>query len=252
MTTVCIVQARMTSTRLPGKVLLPLGGEPMLGRQLERLRRARTLDGIVVATTTNAADDAIAALCGAADVPCFRGSEHDVLSRYAGAARMAGAGTVVRVTSDCPLIDPAVIDEVVAAYRAGDCDYASNTHPQTWPHGMAVEVFSRAALDQAQAEARASDEREHVTPFLYWRPERFRLRNVRRSPDLSFHRWTVDTPEDYELVGKLFDAVSARRADFTLADVLEALARHPEWAAINSHVQQRVPARPEDVKESDT
>lgn len=244
MTTVCIVQARMTSTRLPGKVLLPLAGKPLLERQLERLRRARLLDAIVVATTTNASDDAIADLCAACGLACFRGSEHDVLSRYAGAAEAAGARHVARVTSDCPLLDPAVVDEVLAAYRQHACDYASNTHPQSWPHGMAVEVFSRAALEQAHAQACTPDEREHVTPFIYWRPDRFRLWNVRRDPDLSAHRWTVDTPEDYELVSRLFEAAFRQRQDFGLADVLEALDRHPEWARINSHVQQKVPARP--------
>jgi len=239
MKTLIIVQARMTSTRLPGKVLLPLAGEPMLTRLIERLRRVRRADGIVVATTTNATDDPIAALCSQLGVPCHRGSEHDVLSRYADAARLYGADVVVRITSDCPLIDPALIDQTIAAYDEGGSDYVSNMLPPTWPYGMAVEVFSAAALAQAHAEATQAAEREHVTPFLYWHPERYRLRNVASPVDLSHHRWTVDTPEDYALVSRLFDHLMPTRPNFTQADVLALLEQHPDWIAINQHIRQK-------------
>jgi spore coat polysaccharide biosynthesis protein SpsF len=239
MTTLIIVQARMTSTRLPGKVLLPLAGEPMLTRLVERLRRVQHADGIVVATTNNAADDPIAALCAQLGVPCHRGSEHDVLSRYADAARLHGADTVVRITSDCPLIDPALIDRVIAVYEEGDSDYVSNMLPPTWPYGMAVEVFGAAALAQAHAEATQAAEREHVTPFLYWHPERYRLRNVASPVDLSQHRWTVDTPEDYELVSRLFEHLMPTHPHFTQADVLALLEQHPAWIALNQHIQQK-------------
>lgn len=239
MKTLIIVQARMTSTRLPGKVLLPLAGEPMLTRLIERLRRVRRVDGIVVATTTNTSDDPIAALCALLGVPCHRGSEHDVLSRYADAARLYGADVVVRITSDCPLIDPALIDQTIAAYDEGGSDYVSNMLPPTWPYGMAVEVFSAAALAQAHAEATQAAEREHVTPFLYWHPERYRLRNVASPVDLSHHRWTVDTPEDYALVSRLFDHLMPNRPNFTQADVLALLDAHPDWIAINQHIQQK-------------
>lgn len=239
MKTLIIVQARMTSTRLPGKVLLPLAGEPMLTRLIERLRRVRRADGIVVATTTNTSDDPIAALCALLGVPCHRGSEHDVLSRYADAARLYGADVVVRITSDCPLIDPALIDQTIAAYDEGGSDYVSNMLPPTWPYGMAVEVFSAAALAQAHAEATQAAEREHVTPFLYWHQERYRLRNVASPVDLSHHRWTVDTPEDYALVSRLFDHLMPNRPNFTQADVLALLDAHPDWIAINQHIQQK-------------
>lgn len=239
MTTLIIVQARMTSTRLPGKVLLPLAGEPMLTRLVERLRRVQHADGIVVATTNNATDDPIAALCAQLGVPCHRGSEHDVLSRYADAARLHGADVVVRITSDCPLIDPALIDRVIAVYEEGDSDYVSNMLPPTWPYGMAVEVFGAAALAQAHAEATQAAEREHVTPFLYWHPERYRLRNVASPVDLSQHRWTVDTPEDYELVRRLFDHLISTHPHFTQADVLALLEQHPDWIALNQHIQQK-------------
>ena len=244
MKTLIIVQARMTSTRLPGKVLLSLDGEPMLSRLVERLRRVRRADGLVIATTTNATDDPIAALCAQLGVACHRGSEHDVLSRYADAARLHGADVVVRITSDCPLIDPALVDQLIACYQEGDCDYLCNMLPPTWPYGMAVEVFSASALQQAHAEATQASEREHVTPFLYWHPARYRLRNVASPIDLSLHRWTVDTPEDYDLVRRLFEALHPTRPEFTLADVLAAMDAHPDWLHINQHVEQKQ-ARPD-------
>ena len=250
MKTVIIVQARMTSTRLPGKVLLPLAGEPMLVRLLERLRRVQRAHGLVIATTTNATDDAIAALCAQRGVPCHRGSEHDVLSRYAEAARLHGADAVVRITSDCPLIDPVLIDQLIATFEAGDNDYVSNMLPPTWPYGMAVEVFSAAALAQAHAEATQAAEREHVTPFIYWHPERYRLRNVASPVDLSHHRWTVDTPEDYELVRRLFDHLMPTDPQFTLADVLALLEAHPGWIAINQHIRQKPAAETQTSKEN--
>jgi spore coat polysaccharide biosynthesis protein SpsF len=239
MKTVIIVQARMTSTRLPGKVLLPLGGEPMLARLVERLKRVRLANAIVIATTTNDTDEPIVDLCRQLAVPCHRGSEHDVLARYAEAARAHRADVVVRITSDCPLIDPALIDQMIAVYEEGNSDCVSNMLPPTWPYGMAVEVFSAAALAQAHAEATQPAEREHVTPFLYTNPQRYRLRTVTSPTDLSGQRWTVDTPEDYELVQRLFDAVFAHHPEFTLADLLAAMQAHPDWLAINQHIRQK-------------
>ena len=236
---VIIVQARMTSTRLPGKVLLPLAGQPMLTRLIERLRRVKRADAIVVATTTNATDDPIAALCEQLGVHCHRGSELDVLSRYADAARLNDAGVVVRITSDCPLIDPVLVDQLIAAYLDGDCDYVSNMLPPTWPYGMAVEVFSATVLREAHAEATLASEREHVTPFIYWRPERYHLRNIASPTDLSTQRWTVDTAEDYELVRRLFETLHPDHPRFGLADVLATMDAHPDWLRINQHVQQK-------------
>lgn len=240
MTTVIIVQARMSSTRLPGKVLLPLAGKPMLIRLIERLGRVQRAHAIVVATTTNVADHPIVDECALLNVPCFRGSEHDVLSRYAEVARLHAADVVVRITSDCPLIDPALIDLVISSYHGqGGSDYVSNMLPPTWPYGMAVEVFSARALEEAQAEAAQAAEREHVTPFIYWRPERYRVRNVASPVDLSHHRWTVDTPEDYELVRRLFETLYPVHPQFSQDDVLAVLAAHPDWLTLNQHIQQR-------------
>ena len=235
---VLIIQARMGSTRLPGKVLMPIRGRPMLSHQLERLRRCKRVDRIVVATTVLPADDAIVSFCETEGIACTRGSEQDVLSRYAEASARFDAGTVVRVTSDCPLLDPALVDQVIAALD-GDTDYASNMIQPTWPYGMAVEVMRRRVLDEAAAEAVAPEEREHATPFIYWRPERYRLKSVTTSPDLSTHRWTVDTPEDFDLVSRLIGAVADSRAGHGVDDVLAVLAKHPEWENLNRHVVQK-------------
>lgn len=234
-----IVQARMGSTRLPGKVLLPIEGRPMLSYQIERLRRCRRVERIVVATSVLPADDAIAAFCEQESVDVARGSESDVLGRFAAAAQAFEASVVVRVTADCPLIEPALVDEAVARFSEGDCDYLSNMIEPSWPYGMAVEVMSRRALDEAAAQATDPAEREHVTPFLYWRPQHYRIQSISRRPDLSAQRWTVDTPEDFELVSRILRALYPSRPEFTLDDVLDVLAQHPDWVEINRHVAQK-------------
>lgn len=236
---VAIVQARMTSTRLPGKVLMPIAGRPMLSWQLERMRRARSLDRIVIATTTLASDDPVVALCEAEGCDVTRGSETDVLSRYVDAARQYGAATVVRLTADCPLMDPALIDLAVQRFVQTGCDYLSNMLAPSYPYGLAVEVMKAQALLAAGAEALDPQEREHVTPFIYWRAQRFRLESLAMSPDLSHHRWTVDTPQDFELVSRILAALYPRRPDFGLADVLALLDQHPDWVKINAHVEQK-------------
>lgn len=244
MNTVVIIQARMTSTRLPGKVLLPIAGRPMLSYQIERLRRARRPNRIVIATTTNATDDPIAAFCAAEGIDCTRGPEHDVLARYFQAATRFAADTIVRVTSDCPLIDPPLIDRAIAIFvdANGGYDYVSNMIEPTWPYGMAVEVFSAQALAEAQAEATDAAEREHVTPFIYWRPGRYRLKSMTMQPDLSKQRWTVDTPEDFELVSRIIESIYPENPGFGMADVLALLEKHPDWAEINRGVVQKAVA----------
>lgn len=239
MRTVVVVQARMNSSRLPGKVMLPLAGEPMLARLLERLRRVKKAGAVLIATTTNSSDNVISLWAQSQGVACYRGSELDVLARYAGAAREVAADVVVRVTSDCPLLDPVLVDQAIAAFEVGDCDYVSNMLPPTWPYGMAVEVFSVESLMQADREAGQEAEREHVTPFIYWRPERYRLKNLPSPEDLSHHRWTVDTPEDYQLVQLIFDSLYRSQPEFTLADVLSTMRVHPEWMHINQHISQK-------------
>jgi spore coat polysaccharide biosynthesis protein SpsF len=238
-----IIQARMGSTRLAGKVLNPIAGRPMLSYQIERLRCCKEAKDIVLATTTLPVDNSIVAFCEAEGVACTRGSEQDVLSRYAEAARTVNAAIVVRITSDCPLIDPVLVDNAVVAFRSNDgCDYLSNMIQPTWPYGMAVEVMSRAVLDEANAEAREAIEREHVTPFIYWRPGRYRLKSLIMEPDLSSHRWTVDTPEDFDLISKILTALYPSNPEFEMNDVLNLLRHNPSWELINRHIVQRTVA----------
>ena len=238
---VIIVQARMGSSRLPGKVLKCIDSRPMLSYQLERLRRATRADGIVVATTDSPIDDAIVKFSDQEGVESFRGSEIDVLSRFYGAATKVGADCVVRVTADCPLIEPDLVDLAIGKYSDSGIryDYVSNMLEPTWPYGMAVEVFSIKALTEAHAEATASPEREHVTPFIYWRPQRYRLGSLAMTPNLSHHRWTVDTGEDFELICRIVRSLYSRNTAFTMRDVLEVLGANPDWSKINAHVQQR-------------
>lgn len=241
MKTVIVVQARMTSTRLPGKVLKQVLGKSLLEYLVERLRRVRLADAFVIATTTNDTDLPIVELCRRLALPVTRGSELDVLSRYGEAARLHDADVIVRVTSDCPLIDPSVIDDAIGLYRTHrpEYDYVSNALIQSYPYGMAVEVFSRQALEQAQREACAEPEREHVTPFIYTRPERYRVGHLVQPEDHSHQRWTVDTPEDFELVRRILEALYPQKPEFDMQDVLALLERNPEWLAINAHVQQK-------------
>ena len=239
MSTVAIIQARRGSTRLPGKILLPLLGEPMLTLVVRRVSRATTIDTTIVATTRRLEDDAIVDLGQREGWVVQRGSEDDLLDRYVEAARAHGAETVVRITSDCPLIDPAVIDRTVLAFRAGNVDYASNTlEPRTYPRGLDVEVVAMHALERAWREDRNPAWREHATPYLYRHPERFRLLRVPGPVDRSVHRWSVDTEADYQLICRIYDALG--RDDAGWEDALALVELHPDWAESNRDVVQKV------------
>jgi spore coat polysaccharide biosynthesis protein SpsF len=240
--TVIISQARMGSTRLPGKVLHRAAGKPLLQHHLERLRRARNADETWVATTTLSVDEPIVDLCCRLGVPVFRGSESDVLARYHGAAQTAGAERIVRVTSDCPLIDPGVVDAVVTRMSSESeaPDYVSNTLVRSYPRGLDCEIFSWKCLDEAHRLAVQPEEREHVTPYIYRRPERFRLAQVVSPRDLSRHRWSVDTQADEDLVRRLLEAALALNPEFRLEELLAVIGAHPEWERINAHVEQKV------------
>lgn len=234
-----ILQARMTSTRLPGKILKPVLGKPLLHYELERLRRCPSITQLIVATTTNFQDDPVAALCEAEDLACYRGSEHDVLGRFYQAALPYQPDAILRVTGDCPLLDPQVVEGILHAYmNEGSVDYVSNSLERTFPRGLDAEVFSFWALEAAHREATDPIEREHVTPFLYRNPERFRLKQHKQSPNLSHHRWTVDTPEDFELIANILSSIYLANPDFTQADVLALLEKRPDWLAINAHIEQ--------------
>lgn len=233
-----IVQARMDSTRLPGKVLAPIAGEPMLGLVVSRARRATRLDDVIVATTDRPVDYPIVHLCHERAWACFRGSAADVLDRYYRAAVSFGVETVVRVTSDCPLIDPSVIDQVVAKLVDGaDFDYVSNTlPPRTFPRGLDVEAFTFKALERAWAKDSNAAWREHVTPYICGHPELFRLGRISAPRDLSSFRWTVDEEPDLELVRLIYDEIGI---DASWLDILRAVEARPQWAAINSNIVQK-------------
>lgn len=236
--TVAIIQARTGSTRLPGKVLLPLLGEPLLAIVVRRVGRASSVDAVVVATTTMPSDDVIAELGAREGWLIERGSEMDLLDRYLKAARAHDADRVIRITSDCPLIDPAVIDDVVDALENAGADYASNTlEPRTFPRGLDVEAMTTVALEEAGSGDSDPASREHATPFLYRHPERFRLTGVRLPVDLSGHRWTVDTPEDYDLVRRIYDALG--RDDLPWRAALAIVEANPEWSELNRHIDQK-------------
>ncbi len=256
MRTVAIIQARMSSSRLPGKVLEDIAGQPMLVRVLERARRAKTVDDVMVATTTDPSDDPIEAMCRERGYPWYRGSMFDVLDRYYGAARLARADMIVRVTADCPVIDPAVIDQVVQAFHAQSADFACNRLPppwkRTWPIGLDTEVCSFAGLERAWKEAGLPYEREHVMPFFYDAAGRFKVVVVDHDPDYGAQRWTVDTAEDLQLLREIFAHFQGSDA-FSWLDVLRLVESEPQLLQINAGVRHKigteVDSRMDDKKE---
>jgi len=235
---VAIVQSRMGSTRLPGKVLMDLGGVTVLGRVVRRLGRAATIKECAVATTTAAEDDAIVDECRRLNVPVFRGSEHDVLDRYLQAARHFGADVIVRITSDCPMIDPEVVDNVVRALTEQGADLACNVLTRTYPRGLDTEVFNIEALKKAWRDSDQPHQREHVTPLFYERPEMFRIASVHEKRDCSHYRWTLDTPDDLRLIREIYSHFD-NRDHFGWRDVLALMERLPGLPAINAHIAQK-------------
>jgi spore coat polysaccharide biosynthesis protein SpsF len=237
---VAIIQARMRSTRLPAKVVADLAGRPILERVVRRTSRATRVNAVCIATTEGPEDDKLADLGAQLGVQVFRGSENDVLSRYVGAAEAARADVCVRITADCPLIDPDVIDRVISAFldEPGEPDYASNRLRQTFPRGLDTEVFSLAALKVADREATASFERAHVTVFLYRHPERFHILGIEHTEDLSVWRWTVDESDDLRFVREVYAALGPDDA-FGLPEIRDLLLQRPELPLINMHVRQK-------------
>jgi spore coat polysaccharide biosynthesis protein SpsF len=235
---VAIIQARMGSSRLPGKVLQDIEGKTMLARVIERASRAKLMNEVLVATTDGKADDAIVEECRRLAVKVSRGDQDDVLDRYYRAAQLAKAEVVVRITSDCPLIDPAVTDKTIAAFLEMQPDYASNTLQRTYPRGLDTEAMSFTALSRAWQEARQRHEREHVTPYIYEHPEKFRLLPVTADADYSSHRWTVDTADDLEFVRAIYARLKGN-ADFSGRDILDLLEREPQLIEINRSVKQK-------------
>lgn len=228
-----IIQARMGSRRLPGKVLKSISGRPMLWHVLMRVRQAKSVDTIIIATSDEAADNPIADFCAQEGVSCFRGNESDVLDRFYHAARWIGADVIVRITADCPMIDPVVLDAVVTAYHKNRCDYACNAIRRTYPDGLDTEVFPFEVLEKAWKEASLKSEREHVTPYIWKNEEQFNLHHVMQEQDLSALRWTVDEPEDLTFVRSIYEHLYVPNVVFHMEDILGLLRTHPELSTLN-------------------
>jgi spore coat polysaccharide biosynthesis protein SpsF len=239
---VCIIQARMGSSRLPGKVLKDIGGKPMLGWVVERVRQCKKVDQVVVATTGDTWDEPICEYCRAESIACFRGNLFDVLDRYYQAAKEYRADVVVRVTADCPLIDPAVVDRTIAELQEKQLDFTANRLPppfkRTFPIGLDVEVVSMAALSEAWENAKEQHEREHVMPYLYAGPRQFKTSVIDAPQDYGSQRWTVDTPEDLEFLRGIARLLNGRM-DFTWMEILTLVQAHPELSLINATVQHK-------------
>lgn len=235
-----VVQARTGSSRLPRKILMPLQGKPLLQRMLERVQAATTPFDLVVATTYEPEDDAVRTLCRSLQVDCFSGHPTDLLDRHYRAAVERRADVVVKIPSDCPLIDPAVIDRVLGFFlqHHNEYDYVSNLHPATYPDGNDVEVMTMETLTTAWREATRDFEREHTTPFIWERPERFRIGNVAWETGLNYsmsHRWTIDYPEDYAFIARVYDELwTEEKPIFSMQDILRLLEAKPDIAAMNA------------------
>jgi spore coat polysaccharide biosynthesis protein SpsF len=229
--TVALIQARVSSKRLPGKVLLDIHGEPMLLHVVRRAGRARTLDDVAVITSCHEDDSAIEQVCLENAISCFRGSLDDVLDRYYHAALHFHADVIVRITADCPLLDPNVVDLVVKTFHEGSYDYFSNVLRCTYPDGLDTEVFHLQTLERAWREASLGSEREHVTAFIYKHPEIFRLGNMEHSEDLSDLRWTVDTVEDLEFVRAVYSRFKGEL--FGMNEIVDLIGKNPEIAELN-------------------
>lgn len=239
---VAIIQARMSSSRLPGKVLKEAGGRALLERMVERVQKSKLVDETWVATTVDPSDDELAAFCGSHGLKYFRGNLMDVLDRYYQAALHAHADIIVRLTGDCPFIDADLIDKTISALLENQADFACNRLPpplkRTYPIGLDVEVCTFAALERAWKEAKEKHEREHVMPYLYEQEGRFKVVKIDHSQDLGELRWTVDTPQDLEFVRAVYTALDDRN-DFSWLELLKLVQEHPELAAINSGVQHK-------------
>jgi spore coat polysaccharide biosynthesis protein SpsF len=236
---VAITQARIGSTRLPSKVMKNICGKPILWHVWNRLLHAKEIDQIVIATTTLPEDDLIQSFCKETGIAFYRGSSDDVLSRYYETAKMHNAEIIIRITSDCPLIDPHVVDQIISAFKNENIDYMSNGMVRTFPRGLDTEVFTFNSLEMCYNQAIQQYEREHVTPYIYQNPEIFSTKNFLNSEDLSYYRWTVDTPEDFKLIQEIYNSLYEQKEIFLLEDILKLFAQRPELFQINKSIEQK-------------
>lgn len=238
---VATIEARMRSTRLPGKVLKEVMEKPLLELMVERVRRARYVDDIVIATSDHPSCDPIATLAGRIGVHCYRGSEDDVLDRVLKAAASVKAEIIIELTGDCPLIDPSVVDKVVDVYCSSEVDYCANILKRTYPQGMETQVFAYKVLEEVASLTQDPSDREHVSLYIYNHPEQFSLKNVESELPAGMADWrlVMDYPEDFELIRRVYEALYTFNPEFTLNDIMELLAKHPDWMEINSRFHKK-------------
>ena len=234
---IAILQARTSSSRLPGKVLKIINSQPMLALQIKRLSTIENIDQLVLATSEHPSDNEIAELAQSLNIPCFRGNLNDVLDRFYQCAKKFQATDIVRFTGDCPLIDPTVSKRVIEAHCQNNADYTSNCLPPTFPDGLDTEVFTFTALETAATRAKLQHQREHVTPYIT-DSGLFKLSNVTHFSDLSHLRWTVDNPEDFQFVSEVFGAFKQSEAEFNFTDILSLLEKRPELCTLNNHISR--------------
>lgn len=235
---VAIIQARTDSTRFPKKVLADILGKPMIAHLIDRAKKSELVDQLVLATTNRKIDDSIVDIAKKHNIDVFRGNFEDVLDRYYNAAKKHQADVVVRITGDCPLVDPHILDTIIRYFLDNNYDYASNTIEPTYPDGLDVEVFSFKSLEKAWKEAQLPSEREHVTPYIITHPEKFKISNFRNSVDLSHLRWTVDQKEDLEFVREIFKQFYSKKSMFYMEDILELLQKYPDLKEINAGIKR--------------
>jgi spore coat polysaccharide biosynthesis protein SpsF len=237
---IAIVQARYGSTRLPGKIFYEISNKPMLWHVINRLSYSKLIDRIVIATTTDEEDNLTEKFCFNNNLDYYRGSSENVLARYFESAKKFNADIIIRITSDCPLIDSAIIDEMLNIFiNEEKVDYLSNVHERTFPRGLDTEIFSIQALEKSYMNASEKFEKEHVTPFIYSHPELFAIKNYKYKLDLSYHRWTVDTEEDFQLITEIYNHLYNPEKNFLFDDILKLFDKYPELLKINENIKQK-------------
>ncbi|EKD71451.1 MAG: acylneuraminate cytidylyltransferase [uncultured bacterium] len=244
MKVVAIVQARMGSTRLPGKVMMMLGDKSILTHVITRIRNADLIDDIVIATSTLPQDDVIQKEAKKCNIHCYRGSETDVLTRYYEAAKNHQANVIVRITADCPFLDPFILNDMIIKFKQllkenKPIDYLSNCLTRSYPRGLDIEIFTIKTLQQTYHQANQDYQREHVTPYIYQNPHLFSLHNYANQLDLSEHRWTLDTKEDFDFISIVYNKLSIKNENFTTNDIISLLQKEPELKSINIHIKQK-------------
>ena len=238
---VAIIQARMNSSRLPGKVLMPIMERPMLWHVAHRIKKGRLINKLVIATTITKKDEAIVRFCKKNNLDFYKGNEENVLDRYYQTAKIFKAETILRITADCPLIDPKVLDGIIKFYiaRKDKIDYVSNTLKRTYPHGLDAEIFSFKVLERIWQEAKEPYQKEHVTPYIYEHPEKFCIGNIKNHKNYSYLRWTVDTEKDLKFVREIYKRLYKNNRIFCMQEILNLLKKEPQLLKINKGVRQK-------------